>query len=423
METILCQNCGTTVPSANFQLHQLRCPSVQVAPPSSTAAAVPTLPSPPPTPPPPASDAMDEEELPPDVPVNHSEFALEEEQAGARAGDAARAVAIDAAAETTETTETWTCEACTFANKESYLQCEMCSTVRSDVNPHPAADTDGVTPADAMIQNALNGGALGALIGGGGALLAGRDGTRATNAAVNGALAGAAIGAFFGDTGEATARSRLGGSFGTGSSLSSESSSGSSSSGDSSDGSRGGRGGGTASYSYTTSTITNNGANRTTTTRSYGNGPAITRTILHDEGGSIYDDDGFGDADDAMPPMPPLLAFLQAMQQGQGNAPGVPQLRFLPPEGSMDRLREAMEQSMQDGNTPAPLDAQVNASLPVRTVAAGEKLENCPICLETPTEGEKVKVLPCFHTFHESCVTQWLQHSSKCPICNHVVGE
>lgn len=44
--------------------------------------------------------------------------------------------------------------------------------------------------------------------------------------------------------------------------------------------------------------------------------------------------------------------------------------------------------------------------------------EDCPICLTTLREGEKVRKLGrCGHTFHRSCIDLWLLRSTDCPLC------
>ncbi|PIN05473.1 putative E3 ubiquitin ligase [Handroanthus impetiginosus] len=46
--------------------------------------------------------------------------------------------------------------------------------------------------------------------------------------------------------------------------------------------------------------------------------------------------------------------------------------------------------------------------------------ETCVICLEDYKYGENLKVLPCQHDFHASCVKSWLtKWATFCPICKH----
>merc|ERR1719373_21272 len=43
----------------------------------------------------------------------------------------------------------------------------------------------------------------------------------------------------------------------------------------------------------------------------------------------------------------------------------------------------------------------------------------CCICLEFFKKGETVRVLPCLHGFHQTCVDTWLLSRQRtCPLCN-----
>lgn len=42
---------------------------------------------------------------------------------------------------------------------------------------------------------------------------------------------------------------------------------------------------------------------------------------------------------------------------------------------------------------------------------------NCTICLEDFEGGQKMRTLPCFHSFHAACVEEWLGKSRACPNC------
>lgn len=74
-------------------------------------------------------------------------------------------------------------------------------------------------------------------------------------------------------------------------------------------------------------------------------------------------------------------------------------------------------------------EAEINR-LPRRTIEAnddllsrpgvgGQQQQQCSICLEQFQVGETVRTIPCFHTFHSSCVDPWLATKSECPICKH----
>ncbi|KAH6764069.1 receptor homology region transmembrane domain ring H2 motif protein 1 [Perilla frutescens var. frutescens] len=46
--------------------------------------------------------------------------------------------------------------------------------------------------------------------------------------------------------------------------------------------------------------------------------------------------------------------------------------------------------------------------------------ETCTICLEDYKHGESLKILPCRHGFHASCVNSWLTKCATfCPVCKH----
>ena len=44
---------------------------------------------------------------------------------------------------------------------------------------------------------------------------------------------------------------------------------------------------------------------------------------------------------------------------------------------------------------------------------------DCPICLEINLEP--IKILNCQHSFHEQCVSIWLENNNTCPLCRQLV--
>jgi len=45
----------------------------------------------------------------------------------------------------------------------------------------------------------------------------------------------------------------------------------------------------------------------------------------------------------------------------------------------------------------------------------------CSVCLEAFQPGEELRLLPCFHRFHVSCIDAWLARNPACPVCKHSI--
>lgn len=43
--------------------------------------------------------------------------------------------------------------------------------------------------------------------------------------------------------------------------------------------------------------------------------------------------------------------------------------------------------------------------------------KHCVICLNDYHVGDALRLLPCFHHFHKTCVDDWLRMNKKCPLC------
>ncbi|KAF8010067.1 hypothetical protein BT93_J0898 [Corymbia citriodora subsp. variegata] len=72
----------------------------------------------------------------------------------------------------------------------------------------------------------------------------------------------------------------------------------------------------------------------------------------------------------------------------------------------------------QRGNSPAA--ASVVENLPLITVnreGLGAGDGDCAICLDPFVEGQRVKVLPCEHHYHQDCILPWLRTKKTCPLC------
>ena len=41
----------------------------------------------------------------------------------------------------------------------------------------------------------------------------------------------------------------------------------------------------------------------------------------------------------------------------------------------------------------------------------------CIICLEYMTKGDKIKILECGHIYHYNCINDWFKIKRECPLC------
>jgi hypothetical protein len=77
-------------------------------------------------------------------------------------------------------------------------------------------------------------------------------------------------------------------------------------------------------------------------------------------------------------------------------------------------------QSEQEQETAEDYDI---SCLEVKTLTAAED-GCCAVCQSDWEAGDEMRILPCDHKFHTSCIDQWLRkHKASCPLCKKDVRE
>lgn len=88
-----------------------------------------------------------------------------------------------------------------------------------------------------------------------------------------------------------------------------------------------------------------------------------------------------------------------------------------------DSTLRATEIEMTERGTPGgPSGAPAEASPQAQSEkeGLGRFIESgCAICFEEFNPSVLVRVLPCRHIFHRTCLDTWFQRSSMCPLCMH----
>jgi len=61
--------------------------------------------------------------------------------------------------------------------------------------------------------------------------------------------------------------------------------------------------------------------------------------------------------------------------------------------------------------------------LPVHTYQAAARGDSegsktdCLVCLNTFSQGDQLRTLPCCHIYHVDCIDEWLKRNAICPVC------
>eukprot|EP00762_Andalucia_godoyi_P004973 ANDGO_01454.mRNA.1 putative E3 ubiquitin-protein ligase RHG1A len=79
------------------------------------------------------------------------------------------------------------------------------------------------------------------------------------------------------------------------------------------------------------------------------------------------------------------------------------------------RLGDLLGESVDRGATKEAIDGH---SLKFKVDSKSSlKNQDCPVCLDKFQEGQEVRTLQCFHSFHADCIDQWLKNIKNCPVC------
>ena len=107
--------------------------------------------------------------------------------------------------------------------------------------------------------------------------------------------------------------------------------------------------------------------------------------------------------------------------RGHGGGGGYVQQPGAPPENAT--YEELMAWEASRGSVSTGMSKQRLGRLPERAYLGqgvdalkGEEA-SCSVCMSEYEQGEKITVLPCFHSFHSECVNRWLESKPTCPVC------
>ncbi|VDM55845.1 unnamed protein product [Angiostrongylus costaricensis] len=111
------------------------------------------------------------------------------------------------------------------------------------------------------------------------------------------------------------------------------------------------------------------------------------------------------------------LAFrcrrLPSWIQGYIKSPYVNQLYV----ANVARQRAAADENKLREDAQRQRVKRLLEQIPADEFHSDMRSSECAICMVDFECGEKVRFLPCMHSFHQTCVDDWLMRSFTCPSC------
>uniref|UniRef100_A0A0A8ZD86 RING-type domain-containing protein n=1 Tax=Arundo donax TaxID=35708 RepID=A0A0A8ZD86_ARUDO len=97
-------------------------------------------------------------------------------------------------------------------------------------------------------------------------------------------------------------------------------------------------------------------------------------------------------------------------------------LRWMREQDEATVTRDHEAHGHEDGGGFCGVPASKKAMVALHMPAVGDtREENCALCLEDFKEGDKLRMMPCSHIFHQPCIFDWLLINRLCRICRFVM--
>eukprot|EP00126_Sphaerothecum_destruens_P003597 Sdes_comp17360_c0_seq1m6566 len=84
---------------------------------------------------------------------------------------------------------------------------------------------------------------------------------------------------------------------------------------------------------------------------------------------------------------------------------------------SLLELQESIGDVKTHGMTSSQIESLPSVPFDAQLSKADNSEISCAICMQDYVAKEEIKILPCFHSFHGSCVGRWLSMKGSCPVC------